>query len=389
MLPTKRMRIILILAVSPSIPWLNTAKAAIYNKQNNIEQAQIQVEKLALIDSLGNRLINTLRLQATDTIALHVGQKFLASGIQVTTNGIEDATFTMANQTLVIPELYVEQRPAYNVVMQLTATEPKIELIVTGLGIVGLQGPKGDTGANGVQGPKGDKGDTGAAGANGLTISINGVTQVGGNVTLTKAHLDLANVDNTSDANKPVSTATQTALALKAPLASPALTGTPTAPTQSLNDSSTKIATTEFVQNNLHQTHTLGEAFGGGIVFYLAPGSNGTHGLIVANQDQYSGSWYSTLSQAGNPAYFDIEGKKYTDWRLPWYFELIQLCVNQGLIPGITTTAGSYYWSAEADTITAGQALGINFTNPANCSTSGSNVLQKSTTQRVRAVRSF
>lgn len=37
----------------------------------------------------------------------------------------------------------------------------------------------------------------------------------------------------------------------KAPLASPALTGTPTAPTASLGDNSTKLATTEFVQNEL------------------------------------------------------------------------------------------------------------------------------------------
>lgn len=38
-------------------------------------------------------------------------------------------------------------------------------------------------------------------------------------------------------------------LALKAPLASPALTGTPTAPTATLGDDSTKIATTAFVEN--------------------------------------------------------------------------------------------------------------------------------------------
>jgi hypothetical protein len=45
---------------------------------------------------------------------------------------------------------------------------------------------------------------------------------------VTKAHVGLANADNTSDANKPVSTATQTALDLKAPLASPTFTGTVT-----------------------------------------------------------------------------------------------------------------------------------------------------------------
>lgn len=42
-----------------------------------------------------------------------------------------------------------------------------------------------------------------------------------------------------------------TALALKAPLASPALTGTPTTPTQAQFDNSTKIATNEFVQRAL------------------------------------------------------------------------------------------------------------------------------------------
>jgi hypothetical protein len=43
---------------------------------------------------------------------------------------------------------------------------------------------------------------------------------------ITKIHVGLANVDNTTDAGKPVSTATQTALDLKAPLASPTFTGT-------------------------------------------------------------------------------------------------------------------------------------------------------------------
>jgi hypothetical protein len=59
--------------------------------------------------------------------------------------------------------------------------------------------------------------------------------------------VDLGNVDNTSDANKPVSTATQTALDLKAPLASPALTGTPTAPTATAGTNTTQVATTAFV----------------------------------------------------------------------------------------------------------------------------------------------
>jgi len=47
---------------------------------------------------------------------------------------------------------------------------------------------------------------------------------------ITKSMVGLGNVDNTSDANKPVSTAQQTALNLKANLASPTFTGIVTAP---------------------------------------------------------------------------------------------------------------------------------------------------------------
>lgn len=43
---------------------------------------------------------------------------------------------------------------------------------------------------------------------------------------LTKSQVGLANADNTSDANKPVSNAVQSALDLKAPIASPTFTGT-------------------------------------------------------------------------------------------------------------------------------------------------------------------
>jgi hypothetical protein len=65
---------------------------------------------------------------------------------------------------------------------------------------------------------------------------------------ITSSMVGLANVDNTSDTNKPVSTAQQTALNLKAPLASPTFTGTPAVPTPASSDSSTTIASTAFVK---------------------------------------------------------------------------------------------------------------------------------------------
>jgi hypothetical protein len=64
---------------------------------------------------------------------------------------------------------------------------------------------------------------------------------------ITSSMVGLANVDNTSDVNKPVSTAAQTALDLKAPLASPTFTGTAMAPTATAGTNTTQIATTAFV----------------------------------------------------------------------------------------------------------------------------------------------
>lgn len=78
----------------------------------------------------------------------------------------------------------------------------------------------------------------------GAVDSVAGKTGV---VTLVKGDVGLSNVDNTSDANKPVSTAQQSALNLKADIASPALTGIPTAPTAAVGTNTTQLATTAFV----------------------------------------------------------------------------------------------------------------------------------------------
>lgn len=65
---------------------------------------------------------------------------------------------------------------------------------------------------------------------------------------VTKTQIGLSSVDNTSDADKPISTATQTALNEKAGLVSPAFTGTPTAPTAAGSTNNTQIATTAHVK---------------------------------------------------------------------------------------------------------------------------------------------
>lgn len=65
---------------------------------------------------------------------------------------------------------------------------------------------------------------------------------------VTKAQVGLGNVDDTSDADKPISTATQSALDLKANVDSAALTGIPTAPTANVGTDTTQLATTAFVK---------------------------------------------------------------------------------------------------------------------------------------------
>ena len=67
------------------------------------------------------------------------------------------------------------------------------------------------------------------------------------NVTVTKSDVGLSNVDNTSDVNKPVSSATATALGLKANIANPIFTGSVTLPRDPT--AALEAATKEYVDN--------------------------------------------------------------------------------------------------------------------------------------------
>jgi hypothetical protein len=153
---------------------------------------------------------------------------------------------------------------------------------------------------------------------------------------ITKSDLGLNNVDNTSDVNKPISTATASAistavsglvenqivdgvtskapsqnavfdaLALKAPLDSPALTGNPTAPTATAGTNTTQVATTAFVTNGLSgKQNSLG--------FTPANDSNVVHKTlneIIEGQKTFTDSvlvdFALLLKQPGLPAYNGI-----------------------------------------------------------------------------------
>ena len=100
-------------------------------------------------------------------------------------------------------------------------------------------------------------------------------------------------------------TEVDTALALKAPLASPALTGTPTAPTATQGDNSTAIATTAFVKTacdaiasalagafnfkgivaNLTELEAIVDPANGDVYQVTNPGTGKTNAEYVYNED--------------------------------------------------------------------------------------------------------
>lgn len=129
--------------------------------------------------------------------------------------------------------------------------------------------------------------------ADGQVQSVNGHTGV---VVLVKADVGLSNVDNTSDANKPISSATQTALNAKADLASPVFSGSPTAPTPTV---ATGIANKSYVDmaiQGLSAKSSVRVATTGNIAL------NGTQtidGVAVAVGDRVLVKDQSTASQNG------------------------------------------------------------------------------------------
>lgn len=133
---------------------------------------------------------------------------------------------------------------------------------------------------------------------------------------VTSSQVGLGNVDNTSDANKPVSTAQQTALNLKANLDSPTFTGTPNLPTgsigitQSFGNNTAALATTAFVQAALGTWTTWGgslastgfSAISQTVAFYIDNGKTVTIWIEVTGTSNAT-TFTLTLPIAPNASY--------------------------------------------------------------------------------------
>jgi hypothetical protein len=166
--------------------------------------------------------------------------------------------------------------------------------------------------------------------------------------------------------------------------ASPALTGTPTAPTATSGDNTTQIATTAFVTAAVaaggggSSTYSIGSNPSlGGYVFYVTPDNK--HGL-VAETFEYQDTYYNALSNLKNPLNHSTAGKNFLDWRLPELYEL-------GLMYNIKSTLSmptNEYWSATTNGYNYGStAYYKRFTDGAQYD------VGKDQSKYIRAVRTF
>jgi hypothetical protein len=111
------------------------------------------------------------------------------------------------------------------------------------------------------------------------------------------------------------------------------------------SDAANKAYVEGYVDNILSQVtiHTIGESYGGGIVFYVTP--NGQHGLIAETIDQSQDiNWYLAQNLISTSAYHSTIGKNYTDWRLPTKNELNLLYNQKAIVGGFSSTIS--YWSS-------------------------------------------
>ena len=114
--------------------------------------------------------------------------------------------------------------------------------------------------------------------------------------------------------------------------------------------------------------------------------TDGTHGLVVAMQDQGTSTWYEANDLLSNAANHDANGAMFKDWRLPTRRELNLMYTQRISIGGfdLSLNAPGYsdYWSStEYD---SSLAWGQNFSYGTQYPS-----VKTNTTVYVRAVRAF
>jgi len=79
--------------------------------------------------------------------------------------------------------------------------------------------------------------------------------------------------------------------------------------------------------------------------YVIEVNSDGTHGLVVAMQDQGTSKWYEANDLLSNASNHDTNGAKFKDWRLPTKRELNLMYALYSNGNGASLNA-NYYWSS-------------------------------------------
>ena len=130
----------------------------------------------------------------------------------------------------------------------------------------------------------------------------------------------------------------------------------------------------------IEKTYTINTFYAelGGYVIQISP--SGTHGLVVAMQDQGTSRWYEANDLLSNPDNHDTDGAKFIDWRMPTKRELklIYEVYSNGIEVNLND---SPYWSSTENN--SNVAWVLLFSNGAQVGTN------KDYSYIVRAVRAF
>ena len=89
--------------------------------------------------------------------------------------------------------------------------------------------------------------------------------------------------------------------------------------------------------------------------YVIEVNSDGTHGLVVAMQDQGTSNWYEANNLLSYAPSHDTNGAKFKDWRLPTKRELNLMYVVYTNGNGASLNANYYWSSTEYDYIDAWQ----------------------------------
>jgi|GEM_PF-4270606 len=90
--------------------------------------------------------------------------------------------------------------------------------------------------------------------------------------------------------------------------------------------------------------YSIGDQALGGTVFFST--ADGTHGLVVANNDQGKTYMARGADFCSDSTLFDVEGQAYTDWKMPTGTQLKHLYDQRMLVGNLMADR---YWASSGD----------------------------------------